>query len=211
MPKKRYPFLSASGCFHLLALVQSLRPVLASFTAWTSSPRGNASPLAGAGDWFSERKFTLLLTILGATSSALTLLNAHLVLPALCKPREKLLIAPFTLLLSFPAVSPRARQGRRHPAPSSKIRKGPLGRSAPLAPAGRRTKDRGGLLRSAPPHHSSFPPPLRCGGDGSLTAGPRGASGHGLRRRGRGLARPGTRLQPFNVQYLSVHFVLGDF
>lgn len=82
MPKKWCPFLSTSGCFHLLTFVCSLRPVLASSTAWTNTSWGNISPLAGTGNCFLERKLTSLLTILSATSSALTLLNASLLLPS---------------------------------------------------------------------------------------------------------------------------------
>ncbi|XP_037239989.1 uncharacterized protein LOC119146442 [Falco rusticolus] len=82
MPKKRYPFLPVSGCFHLLSLVRLLRPVLVPFAARTSSPRGHVSPLAHTGNCFLGRKFTLLLTILSATSSALALLNVCLILPS---------------------------------------------------------------------------------------------------------------------------------
>lgn len=63
-------------------LLRYFRPVLAASTAWTSSSWGNISPLAGTGNCFWESKLTSLLIILSATSSALTLLNASLILPS---------------------------------------------------------------------------------------------------------------------------------
>ena len=47
---------------------------------WHPSQPKPALLEAGTGNWFLERKFTPLLTILSATSSALTLLNVYLIL-----------------------------------------------------------------------------------------------------------------------------------
>lgn len=82
MPKKLCPFFSTSGCFHLLtfalfqASVGSLHSLNQLFLR-QHFPTGRYREL-----FLGKQALTSLLTILSATSSALTLLNASLILPS---------------------------------------------------------------------------------------------------------------------------------
>lgn len=83
---------------------------------------GNISLLTGTGRCFLERNLTPLLSILSATSSALALLNASLILPSLphrlVRATSVATNGPFTLLLpSPPSVHAPGKAGDTGPFP----------------------------------------------------------------------------------------------
>lgn len=121
MPKKQYPFLSASGCFKLRAL--------ASCSGWcwcSPQPPGPALLEAtlpsrqGQGTGFGKENPLRLRSPLVLPHQCwfcwTCISCSPAFLPAPCTPLEKLLIAPSAILLSFPTSSPHTGQGGKHPA-----------------------------------------------------------------------------------------------
>lgn len=182
MPKKLCPFLSTSGCFHLLTFVCSLRPVLASSTAWTSTSWGNISPLAGRESCFLGRKLTSLLAILSATSSALALLNASLIHPQLSPPSCASHKHSYSWLPlpspPLPHLFPLQQARQEALVPSSETRKGSLGCSAPGDPAW--LQGWASLCKFSSPTQEPLALCPLCLWLWQVSPGPWGISGHGL-------------------------------
>lgn len=132
MPKKQYPFLSVSGCCHSLPLSgrsgqcwhpSEPEPALleATFPHWQ---------VQGTGFWKeSSLRFWPSLVLPHQRWLSWTRISySPAFLTPFCKPREKLLIAPFTLLLSFPTVSPCVRRaGWEMSNPFLRDQEGPSG------------------------------------------------------------------------------------
>lgn len=186
MPKKWCPFLSTSGCFHLLCvLTQASVGILHSLKQHflrQHFPTGRCREL-----FFG--KLTSLLTILSATSSALTLLNASLLLPSfphcLVPAASVATNGSFYPSPPFPTFSPRTRKGRRH-------------QSLPQRP--------GRALWGAAP---SCPLPVAVTGL-SWPVGHLGTQAHHALP-WKGPCSVPMCFRPSIVQYLSVHFNFGDF